>query len=187
MRTSLFRKRLLIGCLLLALLAACGTAVPDTSTPEPTVTTAPPTSTPIPPTDTPSPPTATPETTSCEDIEGNCLELTFDGENCAYEGPPELKAGPVTLIFRNEGELPAKRHLNRLRGNATAKDFSDWIREDPTRDDWPTWAENLDKDFAWPGHSNIWEGDLQPGVHTMDCGTDKPRDLWYGGTFTIED
>ena len=185
MRISLFRKRFLIGCLLLALLAACGTAEPDTPTPEPTATTAPPTSTPIPPTDTSAP--ATPETTSCNDIEGNCLLLTFDGENCTYEGPPELKAGPVTLVFRNESELPTKRHLNRLIGDATAQDWSDFLGEDPTRDDWPTWALNVARDWAYPGQSHIWEGVLMPGIHTLSCGTDPPRDSWYGDTFRVEE
>ena len=185
MRTGLFRKRFLIWCLLLALLAACGTAVPDTPTPEPTATPAPPTSTPIPPTDTPAP--ATPETTSCEDIEGDCLDLTFDGENCTYEGPAQLKAGPVTLIYRNESKLPAKRTLVRLLGDATAQGWSDWLGEDPTRSDWPTWALEVARHWAYPGQSHIWEGVLKPGIHTLTCSTDPPRDSWYGDKFMVED
>ena len=45
MKTSLLWKRLLMGCLLLALLAGCATATPE------------PTATPVPPTDTPGPST----------------------------------------------------------------------------------------------------------------------------------
>ncbi len=187
MRTSLFRKRFLIGCLLLALLAACGTAVPDTPTPEPTATPAPPTSTPIPPTDTPTPPTATPETTSCEEIEGNCLELIWDGESCTYEGPEEIKTGSVTLIFRNKTEEPAGTGLVRLLGDATTEDMIDFVNQSTTRDHWPSFALVLDAGWAYPGKSNIWEGFPELGVHTMVCFTDPPWDIWVGGTFTVED
>ena len=85
MKTGLFWKRLLIGCLLFALLTSCATAAPE-------------------PTATDVPPTATPEPTSCEEVEGICLELTFDGESCIYEGPTDLNPGPVTIIFHNEGD-----------------------------------------------------------------------------------
>jgi hypothetical protein len=36
---------------------------------------------------TPIPPTDTPEPTSCEEVEGNCFMIFFDGENCMYMGP----------------------------------------------------------------------------------------------------
>ena len=185
MRTSLFRKRFLIGCLLLALLAACGTAVPDTPTPEPTVTPAQPTSTPVPPTDTTAP--ATPETTSCEDIEGNCLLLTFDGEDCTYEGPPELRAGPVTLMFRNESEIPAKTGLWRLLGDATTQDMIDFVNQATSANRGPSWALILDAGWAYPARSHIWEGVLRPGIHSMVGVTDPARPFLYCGTFMVED
>lgn len=69
MKTCLQGKRLL-GCLLLALLTGCATAVPETPTPRPTATLVPPTSTHIPPTSTPVPPTDIPEPTSTEKVSG---------------------------------------------------------------------------------------------------------------------
>ena len=32
---------------------------------------------------------------------GDTLNLTFDGERCTYEGPTELAAGSVDLVFVN--------------------------------------------------------------------------------------
>jgi hypothetical protein len=54
--------------------------------PEPTATPAP-----SPPSATPIRPTSTPQRSSCEEIEGICLELSFDGESCTYEGPAALE------------------------------------------------------------------------------------------------
>jgi len=81
MKTNLLAKLFVMGCLLFALLTGCATAAPETPI-HPTTTPAPPTATLVPPTDTPVPPTDTPEPTSCEEVEGNCLALSFDGENC---------------------------------------------------------------------------------------------------------
>ena len=103
MKSSLLWKRFLIRCLLLALLTGCATAAPEILTPEPT--------------DTPVPPTATPKPASCEEVEGICLWLSFDGESCTYEGPTALKAGPVTLIFINESEDGAGVDLVRHTGD----------------------------------------------------------------------
>jgi hypothetical protein len=97
MKANPLWTRFLIGYLWLALMSGCATSVLETPTvtPNPTVTFAAPTA--VPETGTPeptatlAPPTDTPREKSCEDVEGNCLELTFDGEGCTYEGPTDLK------------------------------------------------------------------------------------------------
>ena len=50
---------------------------------------------------TPVPKTKNQNLTSCQEVEGACLELSFDGEICAYKGPTEIKSGAVTLLFLN--------------------------------------------------------------------------------------
>lgn len=173
MKTSLLWKRFLIGCLLLTLLTGCATAAPETPTPEPTAT-------PVPPTDTPEP-------ISCEEVEGNCLELTFDGESCTYEGPTDLKTGPVTLLFLNESEGRAAVNLVRHTGDETIQDMIDYIGEEPSTGTAPTWTRGLGTfQVIRSGESHTWEGVLEPGIHTMVCASPQ-YGIWFGTGLTVED
>ena len=188
MKTSLLWKRFLIGCLLLALLTGCATAAPETPTPEPTATLVPATSTPIPPTATPLPPTDTSEPTSCEEVEGICLWLSFDGESCTYEGPTEFKKGWVTLLFINESDGSAAVNLARHTGDETIQDAIDDIGEEPSTGHHPSWMVELGtwKRIA-PGESYTWKAVLEPGIHTMVCARLSPLGVWHGTGLTVED
>jgi hypothetical protein len=142
----------------------------------------------VPVTSEPILPSTTPGPRSCEEVEGTCLELTFDGENCAYKGPEEIKAGHVTFLFRTESELPACGNLVRHLGDATAQDMIDFLGEEDARNRWPSWALNFGaRGWAYPGKRHIWEGVLKPGIHTMHCLTDRPVGLWFGGELMVED
>ena len=167
MKTRLSVKRFLIGCLLLAPLIACATATPETPTPEPKATSGP---------------------TSCEEVEGNCLWLSFDGESCTYEGPTVLKTGRVTLLFLNESKGSAGRNLVRHTGDETIQDMIDYIGEEPTTKHHPSWTRELG---TWrsvpPGESHTWEGVLESGIHTMVCARLVPLGVWHGGGFTVKD
>ena len=78
---NLIWKRFLINCLFLILITGCTTATLETA-----VTEAPKLeNTPIP--------------ASCEEVEGNCLKLTFYGNSCIYEGPEYLENRHVTYFF----------------------------------------------------------------------------------------
>lgn len=182
MKTSLFWKRLLIGCLFLVLLTGCAKAAPETPTPEPTATLVPPTATPAPPTDTPEP-------TSCEEVEGICLLLSFDGETCTYEGPTEFRKGWVTFQFLNRSEGTAAADLLWHTGDKTIQDLIDFFGEEPSTKHHPYWTiENLGVwDYILAGESHTWEGVLEPGIHTMVCVRHTPNGVWYGGGFTVED
>ena len=117
----------MIGCLLLGLLTSCATVVQETL---------------LPSTTTPVPATYTPEPTSCEEVEGICLELTFDGESCTYEGPTDLKPGLVTLIFLNESDGWATTNLTRLMGDKTLEDLIYHLGEEPSTQHQPLWSES---------------------------------------------
>ena len=116
----------MIGLMLIFLsLVACAspaltaTPVPPTPTPIlPTATPVPPTPTPMPPTATPVPPTPTPilptatpvlptptplppTPTSTGSEEVDELSVTFERDNCIYNGPKVIRQGEVTIIFNN--------------------------------------------------------------------------------------
>lgn len=193
MKTSLLWKRLLIGCLLFALLTGCATAAPETPI-QPTATlTDMPTATPIPPTDTPEPtatsipPTDTPEPTSCKDVEGNCLELSFDGENCTYEGPTNLETGPVTLLFHNESGGEALVGLVSHIGNASIQDMIDHIGEGPLEGNRPYWARQVRIEGVPAGESDTWEEVLEAEIYSLLCGISDPHLLWFGAGLTVDD
>ena len=174
MKTGLFWKRLLLGYLLFALLTSCATAAPE-------------------PTATDVPPTATPKPTSCEEVEGICLELSFDGESCTYEGPTDLKPGPVTIILLNESDGWASTNLMKLLGDKTLQDVSHYFSPEPSDKHAPSWT------FSYPGvwkdieagESHFWEGVLEPGIHALFCVRHPPHPehlgVWLGSGLTVGD
>lgn len=121
--------------------------------------------------------------------EDRTLQLTFDGESCTYEGPTELKPGPVTLLFRNESEGWAAVNLVRHTGDETIQDAIDYIGEEPSTVHHASWTKELG---TWTqvrrGESYTWEGVLEPGIHHMVCASLTPSyGVWFGGGFTVED
>ena len=196
MKISGWWGQFIIACLLLIFLTACATAAPQTPTSEPTATIVlptstqiPPSPTPIPPTPTPVPPTKTPAPTSCEEVEGDCLELSFDGESCTYQGPAEIKTGPVTLIFFNESEGGATANMVRHNDGKTIQDMKDTFVEEPSTGHAPAWT--VDIKGVWmgipAGESHLWEGVLEPGIHTLVCAKLTPFGVWFGDGFTVEE
>lgn len=134
------------------------------------------------------PPTDTQEPLSCAAAQGNCLELTWDGESCTYEGPAELRAGPATLHFHNESEGTAAVNLLRHLGDQSIQDAIDYIGEEPTTKPYPSWSREVG---TWrsvaPGATYTWEGVLEPGIHHMVCARLQPIGAWFRGGFTVVD
>lgn len=169
-------KQFMIGCLFFALLTSCATAAPE-------------------PTATDIPPTVTPITTSCEEVEGICLELSFDGESCTYEGPTDLKPGPVTIIFHNESDDWAGANLMRLLGDKTLEDlvYYHGLEDEPgthhASKEWTITSPGIWKEIE-PGESHFWEGDLETGIHAWLCVSTpawpEPLGVWLGNSWTIE-
>lgn len=191
-------SHLVIGySLILIFLVRCGAPLALNSAPSvtpfpPTDTLAPTTSLPIIPTNTPILPKNTPEPTSCEELEGDCLELYFDGEKCTYEGPSTLKSRHVTLLFLNESEEIAAVGLMRHIGDETIQDMIDYIGEEPSTGISPSWVKIIP---TWspvhPHERYTWEGILEPGIHTMVCSIHwlglGQHTIWFGGGFKVKD
>lgn len=131
---------------------------------------------------------AEPEPTSCEEVEGICMELSFDGESCTYEGPNDFKQGWVTLLFINESGGRAAVNLVRHTGDETIQDMIDLIGEEPSTAHHPGWSVEVGtwKPIA-SGKSCTWKGVLEPGVHTMVCARISPLGVWHGTGLTVED
>ncbi|MBW2248959.1 MAG: hypothetical protein JRF62_17630 [Deltaproteobacteria bacterium] len=173
MTTCLFSKKVAIGCFVIFLMTGCTIFEQATLTAEPTASLV--------------SPTNTPEPTSCEEVEGNCILLIFDGENCMYKGPAIQEEGPVTLLFINNGDYLARVNLMRHQGEETIQDMIDYLGEEPSTKHTPTWAAALG---PWvpvrSGERHTSEEILKPGIHTMVC-ADGRYGWWLGGGFTVEE
>jgi hypothetical protein len=132
--------------------------------------------------------------TSCEEVEGICLELTFNVESCSYEGPMDLKPGPVTLIFHNEGDDWVGPAMVRVVEDKTLEDLLHYFSEEPKLGHAPSWLFSIPgsyKDIN-AGESHFWEGDLEPGIFALLCvhtplPWPEPPIVWLGKIWTIED
>jgi hypothetical protein len=173
------------------------TPLPPTATPvPPTATPVPPTETPLPPTATPGPPTATPGPsptptplpTSCEGVEGICLELTFDGETCTYAGPTELKRGWVTLVFISSSKEATAVNLFRHPTGMTHQDMIDLLGDGPTSRHAPQGSVHMGTwERVKSRETHVWRGVLYPGPHTLVCATWDPFWVWYGAGLDVGD
>ena len=124
-----------------------------------------------------------------EPVSGGELQLTFDGESCTYEGPTLLKAGPAALHFYNNSDVVAAVNLVRHTGDETIQDIIDYIGEKPITLDAPSWTTPI-RD-VWgvtqDGETRIWEGELEPGIHTMACARLSPYGVWFGTGLEVID
>lgn len=58
--------------------------------------------------------------------------ITFDGENCEYEGPEVVREGNLVFVFNNLSEDPgAHMHVNVLTEDATWEDILQLAAEGP--------------------------------------------------------
>jgi len=160
MRKYFMRKGLLIGCLLLAFITGCTTVTPEMPTPEPT-----------------------PMQISCEEVEGNCIELTFYGQSCVYEGPEQFNQGPVTFIFINESDIPYTANMIRLLEDKTFQDLIDYVGEEPSSKHAPSWSSGYPGVWKYVASRHVWTGDLELGIHAVVCAG--RLGIWRGGGFTV--
>ena len=179
MQTNNSWKWVLITVFTLTLLTACSTATPDPTPIPPTATEVPPTATPVPPTEVPKP-------SSCEEVDGNCLVVTFDGENCAFSGDLVYTSGPMTFIFINELDNLAMLAIGKHDGGETLQDTAEFLGPEPGYKGWPSWVEYYQWVDASANKSDIWQDDLTPGVYPLACRHENSQKTWFGDGFTVE-
>jgi len=192
MKNEPFLNWIIIVILFLIIVSSCSTTPSDIPTIEPQATLILPTSTAIPPTHTPPPPTETPIPTSCDDVDGNCLELYFTGEDCYNQGPETFPAGSFTLIYFNQSDMAANVAILRHKKDKTAQDMIDYIGEEPSPLHHPMWSSEQgawkkESDPVLSGETYTWQGLLVFGIHTTVCTRAEPHGAWLGSAFTVEE
>ena len=118
------------------------------------------------------------------------LSLTWESETCTYEGPTELTAGPVELVFINGSEdatLVAYVNFLRLDEGKTIQDAYEGT-EWPTTEHHESWMTEMGTwEMILAGRTASWVFDLEPADYVMVCALTQPiTKAWWGGGFTVE-
>ena len=94
-------------------------------------------------------------------------EVTFDGENCRYEGPEVVSEGDVTFVFNNlSDQAGAHLHINTFLEGTTWQDILDLAAEGPIKSK-PRGLRELYTVSVAAGGVSVYA--LKPGSHTVFC------------------
>ncbi len=116
------------------------------------------------------------------------VQLTFDGEQCIYEGPSVLSAGQgqVEVVFHNESSEESFFDFGRLDEGRTTQELIDYIAEDPSRDAAPWDVRVWGQDRIAANSSSIpVMRTVAPGPHHLLCGPATPSYIYFGGELTV--
>lgn len=177
MNQNLFIKIVCVSFLVLALVPACTTSIPEepvpaepqeTSIPEEPIITTEPQETPLP----------TPEPI----IE---FEVTYDGNGCVSEGPTEVLPGEHTFKFIDKTDVGEELWLLYI---DEGKTFQDHLDEQSEPGDWypkPSWVHYGSKKSSYyeetdDGRVEISVWDLNKiKEYTIMCYDGYPQNLWF--------
>ena len=113
------------------------------------------------------------------------VQLTFDGEQCIYEGPSVLSAGEVEVVYHNESSEAGFFWIGRLFEGRTSQDMIDSIADDPSAVK-PSWAVSVRAQPVLAANtSSTVMRTVAPGLHNLVCGPALPQYDYFGGELTV--
>ncbi|MFQ5968745.1 MAG: hypothetical protein ACE5MI_14265 [Acidimicrobiia bacterium] len=113
------------------------------------------------------------------------LQVTFDGENCTYEGPSELSAGNIDIVLHNESPGSSTLGLWRLDEGITAQEVADALAENPSAEPTSEIHPTFYRQGLPAGESFEATRHFPPGVHVVTCALIEERITHFGGDFTV--
>ncbi|MEE8356743.1 MAG: hypothetical protein V3R33_05485 [Anaerolineales bacterium] len=118
------------------------------------------------------------------------LNLTFTGDDCIYEGPDEIKAGPVSLAFYNENDSISAMNFMRHKGGESIQDMIDYLGAAPSTKHHPDWTDDFTY-YTWKkitsGTSITFDFELEPGIYSMVCAQILPYGVWFGTGLIVQE
>ena len=113
------------------------------------------------------------------------LQLTFDGEQCTYEGPSVLSAGEIEIVYHNESSEVISFNFERLDEGRTTQEMIDFI--EPGGAALPPWAVDVWVQMRISAHASSipTPRTLQPGLHTLVCFAWTPNQGYFGGELAV--
>lgn len=121
--------------------------------------------------------------------ESDSLTVTWDGTDCVYEGPAEVRAGAVTVDLVNNGDDVTNLIVFKLDDGITAQDMIDEFGTEPrTSLSSPLGSTDMGKAAAPadPGETQQWERDLATGEYVLLCIRNRGQQ-WFGSGLTVVD
>ena len=126
--------------------------------------------------------------TEVADSDSRVVQLTFDGEQCIYEGPSVLSAGEgqVEVVYHNESSEDGLFNFVRLDEGRTTQDMIDYLADDQSSGP-PSWTVGvwLQSRIAANSSSIPVMRTVAPGLHTLGCGPASPPRSVFGGELTV--
>lgn len=113
------------------------------------------------------------------------VQFTFDGEQCTYEGPAELSAGDVEIVFHNQSSQATFAWFGRLDEGKTTQDIIDYNVNNGTGA--PPWATGVWQNASVGPNASTEPATVTvvPGLHNLTCGTWSPYQGYNGGGLTV--
>jgi len=123
--------------------------------------------------------------TEVADSDSRVVQLTFDGEQCIYEGPSVLSAGEgqVEVVFHNESSEESFFNFGRLDEGRTTQEMIDYLADNPTGP--PSWTTGVWVQLYIAANSSTIPvmRTVTPGLHTLACAS--PQQTYFGGELTV--
>ena len=106
------------------------------------------------------------------------ITVTFEPENCLYDGPEVIRQGELTVIFNNLTDSNGTLRIYKLENGKNWQDFVDHYSEKNIGISFPSWAtiQSHKPNIEDPRVMNF---SLGPGLYAMQCGE------WLEGTFAV--
>ena len=122
--------------------------------------------------------------------EDRSLSLKIEsGPECSYDGPNEVRAGNIHIVFDNPSKVPTFIYLVRLDDGRSVEEFINHI-ETVSRGglpELPEWAELLwNSEAVGPETTVAEEIDVREGVYAMACGPLSAGRAWFAADLTVE-
>ena len=115
--------------------------------------------------------------------ESRVLQMTFDGQQCTYEGPSVLSAGEVEITYQNQTTERVWADFSRLDEGRTIQDLLDY-NADPSSFGQPLFYTSvwIERTLFANSSSTPKMAIVEPGLYFLTCGTWTPSYASYSGS-----
>lgn len=124
-----------------------------------------------------------------DDATSRVLQLSFDGEACEYEGPMELTAGEVDLMWVNESDEITEFTLLRHVQDQSVDEAIEHYGPSPSNRITPSWAASVVASNRPPGDTYETVATLRAGTYHMTCVVVDPSapTFWFGAGLLVNE
>lgn len=115
------------------------------------------------------------------------LQLSFDGEQCLYDGPDALSPGEVEVGLHNLSAERVWADFVRLDDDRTIQDVVDFMA-DPASSGRPAWTRRVWSINSLGANASSQPAvrTVEPGLHVLVCGTWSPYVGYFGAELPVE-